>query len=191
MKLIGQNGYIDYHKRKYFLTAVIFLTSVLLVYVIGKILVPNYFTYFKVISALMILPTSQYFTKFLLFNQYKSSSANTHQALHEISDKLLIFADLILVFGKKTVYCDFAVLSDQQVVLCYKRNKKKSETKLTEIMKLVKDLYQVKGHSILVEVIDNDEAFLDFIKQKVKSTLNNVNVELQEQLGSIIIQNAI
>lgn len=188
---IGENGYIDYHKKKYLKIAIGFLVIVLAIYVFGKVLMPNYFIYFKVGSALMILPTALYFSKYFLFYRYKSGSAETYQSIQAISDQLLIFSDLIIVRGKKTIYCDFFVITDKQIVVCFKCNKEKSENKLKAVKELIQDLYQVKGYSTSVEIINNDKEYVEYIKQKVKGTLNNVNVELQEQLGKIIIQNAV
>lgn len=189
--LVGQNGYIDYNKRKYLKIGIGFLMIVLVIYVFGKVLMPNYFIYFKVGSALMILPTAQYFSKYFLFYRYKSGSAETYEALQAISEQLLIFSDLIIVRGKKTIYCDFIVISDKQIVVCFKHNKEKSDNQLNKVKALIQELYQVKGYTTPVQMIDNDQAFIDYIKKNVKGTLNNIDIELQEQLGKIIIQNAI
>lgn len=191
MKLKGENGYIDYYKKKYLKFSIILLLLVVTIYVIGKIFAPNHFIYFMVGSALMILPAAQYITKYLLFSRYKSASSNMYQALQDISDQLLIFSDLIIVQGKKTIYCDFAVLSDQQIVVYFNPKGNKSQDKQKTVKEIIQNLYQKKGYQIPVEVIDNEDAYLTFIKQNVKGTLNNVNVETQEQLGRIIIQNAV
>lgn len=189
--LVGQNGYIDYNKSKYLKIGIGFLMIVLVIYIIGKVLMPNYFIYFKVGSALMILPTAQYFSKYFLFYRYKSGSKETYEALQAISEQLLIFSDLIIVRGKKTIYCDFIVISDKQIVVCFKNYKEKSDNQFKKVKALIQELYQVKGYTTPVEIIDNDQGFIDYVKKNVKGTLNNIDTELQEQLGKIIIQNAI
>lgn len=189
MKLKGDNGYIDYHKSKYLKIAITLLIVVLVIYVLGQTLVPEFLVYyFQVGAALMILPTAQYFTKFLLFNRFKSGSEVIYKTIKEISEKLLVLSDLIIVRGKKTIYCDFVVVTDKHLVFYSSQNKRIKESKKNEIKEIIKNIFESKGYVISIEVIDNEDEYINHIKHLQEERINQ---ELQKQFGEIILQNSI
>lgn len=190
----GENGYLKFNKRKNGIMAVGLLCCIFSLSVLGRLVWEKYFIYFAVAAALMILPAGQSLTQYLLFSKYKEGSKENFQKFQAISDHLVVLCDLIMVKSKKTVFLSFAVLTDEEIIVCYKPNKNKArqnELKADAAKHLLHEIIKPKGYSYHLEMFDDEEKLAEYIKKSVKGKLNAVDDIKQNKLATILLQNAV
>ncbi|PKM50219.1 MAG: hypothetical protein CVV02_12065 [Firmicutes bacterium HGW-Firmicutes-7] len=192
-KIKGENGYIDYYKKQYLIISVAFLVAVMTIYIIGNIFAKSYFVYFAVLSALMILPASQYLTKYLLFVRYKSGASDYYEKFKGLHEQMLVLSDLIVVKGKQTLYFDFIIFSDKNILACHKQKSgdvKKNE-RLQVAKSLLQNIYHPNGYDIPIIVFDCEEELLAYLIKNVASIMNSNNEAKQDKLANLILNSAI
>lgn len=184
-KIKGSIGYIDFYKKKYLRLSLIFLIIIIALYITGKIFPSKYFIYFAVLSALMILPASQQLSRYLVFSRYRSASKDYYEKLVEVDKKLVVYADLIIVYKKKTLFFDYIIITDRSIIGCYKQKN------IIDAKTGIEGIYKQSGYNYPVIILENEEETLKYINKNIKNTLNNIDEKTQEKLSTIILQNSI
>lgn len=186
MKILkGSYGYVDFYKKKYLRLSLIFIILIIALYIIGKFLPSNYFIYFAIFSALMILPASQQLSRYLVFYRYKSASKLYYDKFVEADNKLAVYVDLIVVYKKKTLFFDFIIITDKNIVGCFKGKN------IDDAQTVLKDIYKQSGYSYPVILFETEEETIRHINETLKNTLNNIDEKVQEKLSTIILQSSI
>lgn len=195
MKVLkGDFGYIDYNRRKNGVISIVLIVIVLITAFVGRALFEKYSIYFAVCSALLILPTAQFMTQYILFGKYKSGKKEYFEKYQSVSELLVVLSDLIMVRLKKTAYFSTIVLSDDYIVAVLGKSTgllKAKKINKEGASQLLNDILKPKGVNYKLEVFDDDEEAYKFINIRIKSTLKTVDETKRNLLTTIILQNSI
>ncbi|MCT4598256.1 MAG: hypothetical protein N4A50_10315 [Vallitalea sp.] len=184
----GEYGYIKSQQKVYLIGAIIgFIVMAILycmntfIYTEGNVLL--------LITVLLALPEAQFVVKLILYTRYKEGNENSYRKLEAVTDKLVYLASLGIVRGKKTLFYESIVVSDNELVLLISNDTTRKE--LMEYKELVDKLVRPKGYLVDIKIFNNDEDIYNYVKNQLKGKLNNIDTTKQVNLANLLLDNAI
>lgn len=176
----GEQGYINYIKRMSLLYSLFGVFLSISLYYVGYNIFNTNANYLTLIAVLIILPTSLYITKYLLFSKYKSVQINTINNIKARSNDATVLFDLLIARNKETILIEVAVINNNSLMLLA-RNSKKDKV---HIKNLIHNMFNSKGYNCNIKVFSTEEEFLNVL-HITNSWSNN------DELTRILLLNSI
>jgi hypothetical protein len=184
----GEYGYIKSQQKVYLIGTIIgFIVMAILycmntfIYTEGNVLL--------LITVLLALPEAQFLVKLILYTRYKEGNENSFRKLEAVTDKLVYLASLGIIKGKKTLFYESIVVSDNEIVLLI--NSDTNRKQLLEYKELVDKLIRPKGYILDIKIFNNEEEIYSYVKNQLKGKLNNVDTTKQIKLANLLLDNSI
>jgi hypothetical protein len=184
----GEYGYIGSQRKSYLLLTIIGFLIILVLYIIDKYV----FTEGNVlllITALLALPEAQFIVKYILYRKYKDGKEEIYRKFEKISDRLVYLSSLVVVRGKKTLFYQMAVVSDEEIILLV--DEKKTRKQILEHKELIEKLIRPKGYSAKVKVYNDEQSMHSYVMTQLSTLLNNIDTDSQVALANILLDNSI
>lgn len=158
MKLVekGNYGYVDSRKKVLMILTIICFAIVFTILFIGIIVCKTKNNIMTVFAILTVLPSAKVAVSWLMFVRYQSPKKEDYEKLVQQADKLPILSDCLMTCKDKTIYVDFAVITDA-TIYCYTRNANFDEAYFE---KNVVDFIKSCGDTITVKLYKDFDAFV-------------------------------
>jgi hypothetical protein len=190
-RIKGEVGYLDYHKKKNLILFVSGLATFNILYLVGYFVYNTNKNMLTLISVLLILPTSQFVTKYILIARYKSGSLDMYNRLKQISGNLVILCDLLLVSGRNTRYFEFAVISGKDLVLLSNLNKfskKDKKNNIRDDKTIIQDMLNSKGFKANIKIYEDSDEFYSYL---LDTSLRNKSNDKKDELAQLLLSNSV
>lgn len=186
--LKGDYGYIKHQRTKNLRNALICIIGVITAYFMSVYLELKTTYYLTILSALLILPSALFLTKFILYSKYKPGSETFYKRLSTISKQLLVICDLIVVRGKKTVYFEFVVLTDKEIIVLSKNLQEKA---IINTKNLLDEILKSRGYNgIKVSVYTQEDKMYQYINNKALIS-HHIDENRQGLIAETLILNTV
>lgn len=176
----GEQGYINYTKRINLIYSLLGIFLSISLYYTGYIIFNTNANFLTFISVLIVLPTSLYITKYLLFTKYKSVPIHIINKIKTFSNDATVLFDLLIARNKETILIEVAVINDNDLMLLA-RNAKKD---IVNINNSIDNMLKSKGYNCNIKVFSTEEELINVL-HITNSWSNN------DELTRILLLNSI
>jgi hypothetical protein len=185
----GQFGYINWQKKINIIKGLIYFIAVIIVYFIGTYFVSVFKNYFYVVSAMLILPSGLFLSRYLLYTHFSSGDTALYESLLTLTTKESIVSDLILVRGKKTIPFDHIIFTQEKMICLVNTKRKKTDKIESNGKSILDELLKSKGLQYKIKVVVDADEYLKEIKQNNgRFTVDATKVEPIKQM---LVENSI
>ncbi|GKX28900.1 hypothetical protein SH1V18_13800 [Vallitalea longa] len=184
----GEYGYINSQKKMYLRSTVIGLLIMAVIYVVDRFVFTEG-NVLLIVVALLALPESQFFVKYILYRQFKEGKEEVYRKFEKISDRLVYLSSLAVIRGKKTLFYQIAVVSEKEIILLI--DKKKTRKEVNEYRELIEKLISSKGFGAKVKVYNDEQEMYSYVITQLSILLNKINVDNQIALANVLLDNSI
>lgn len=157
MKVVekGQYGYIEYRKKIQLIKTAVAFLLVFAILIFGIIVCGTKNNICTVISVVCVLPAAKFMVTLLMVIRHHKPDEVQYEELKAKGGNLTLLSDCIMSCKEKTVYVDFAIVTDS-CVYCYTRNK---DFDSDYFEKGISDFIKSCGDTVKVKLFKNFDDF--------------------------------
>lgn len=179
----GDYGYLCARKKRLGMITLFCLGMVVAFFLTGYLTTRTRNNLFTIIAILSALPAAKFAASFLVLLPYQSVSLEEYQRVSEHAKNVLLFTDLVITTGEKTLPTLFIAVHNSSV--CGYTKEKKYDTAYAEEF-LTKNL-MTNGQKATVKIVKEEKVFLHRLDAMGQVATEEKQQKKDQRIGEILL----
>lgn len=179
----GDYGYLCARKKRLGMITLFCLGMVVAFFLTGYLTTKTRNNLFTIIAILSALPAAKFAASFLVLLPYQNVSLEEYQRVSEHAKNVLLFTDLVITTGEKTLPTLFIAVHNSSV--CGYTKEKKYDTAYAEEF-LTKNL-MTNGQKATVKIVKEEKVFLHRLDAMGQVATEEKQQKKDQRIGEILL----
>ncbi len=179
----GDYGYLCARKKRLGMITLFCLGMVVAFFLTGYLTTKTRNNLFTIIAILSALPAAKFAASFLVLLPYQNVSLEEYQRVSEHAKNVLLFTDLVITTGEKTLPTLFIAVHNSSV--CGYTKEKKYDTAYAEEF-LTKNL-TTNGQKATVKIVKEEKVFLHRLDAMGQVATEEKQQKKDQRIGEILL----